>query len=168
MVSFPMRIPFNLYVTMSDALEEKSRELWELEYARRIEQDVMDGMVEMPKPDDRRKDPRLQLRRGKNIWIHTDRVPVPILNISKSGVAFFSEQQYFPGDHLHLSVANTLTIKARVLECEMEETDAIFMEYRYHVRAKFDEGENGCKIYVLARDIYRHDLDKPFTTYRLN
>ena len=153
---------------MGDIIEEKSKELWKFEYEKRLKQDSMDGLVEIPKPDDRRQDPRLMLRRGKNIWIQTGKVPVPILNISKGGVAFYSEDQYFPGDHINLSVANTLTIKAVVLECEIEETDPIFMECRYHVRAKFTDLENGFKIYVLARDIYIHNLEKPYETFTIN
>lgn len=153
---------------MGDIIKEKAMELWKAEYEKRLEQDLKVGQIELPNPEDRRKIPRLMLQRGKNIWIHTGRLAVPILNISTGGVAFYSEHRFFPGDNIFLSVANTLSIEAVVLDCIIEESDPVFMEYRYKVRVRYADGENGYKIYVLARDIYIHNLEKPFETYVVN
>ena len=134
---------------------------WKSEYEGRLHTDQKDEIIEIPEPMDRRKLPRLVQEPGKNVWVITDTLPIPVLNISAGGIAFFSERNYHPGDTVNLSVARTLAIEAVVLSCEMVPLDSVFMEYQYRVRAQYAPGVNGFKMFVLARDIYVHNLEKP-------
>ena len=144
-------------ISLADGFED----FWKSEYESRLHADQQDEIMEFPEPVDRRKLPRLVLEPGKNVWLIADTSPIPVLNISAGGIAFFSERNYHPGDTVNLSVARTLAIEAVVLSCEMVPTDSIFMEYQYRVRAKYASGVNGFKMFVLARDIYVHNLEKP-------
>ena len=144
-------------ISLADGYED----FWKSEYEGRLRVDQEDERIEFPEPADRRKLPRLVLEPGKNVWLIADTLSIPVLNISAEGIAFFSEKNYHPGDKLQLSVARTLAIEAVVLSCEMVPSDSVFMEYRYRVRAHYAPGMNGFKMFVLARDIYVHNLEKP-------
>ena len=143
------------------SLAEGYEDFWKSEYESRLRTDRKDELIEFPESVDRRKLPRLVLEPGKNVWLIADTFPISVLNISAGGIAFFSERNYHPGDTVNLSVARTLAIEAVVLSCEMVRTDSVFMEYRYRVRAKYAPGVSGFKMFVLARDIYVHNLEKP-------
>ena len=136
---------------------------WKSEYEVRVNSDQKDEIIEFPGPVDRRKLPRLVLEPGKNVWVITDTFPIPVLNISAGGIAFFSERNYDRGARVNLSIARTMAIEAVVLSCEMVPLDSVFMEYQYRVRAQYAPGVNGFKMFVLARDIYVHNLEKPAT-----
>lgn len=132
---------------------------WEQEYQARCEMDLKAGRIVVPKPEDKRKHPRLQLEKTQTVWLHMGRVPVPVFNISVEGICYYSTVEVEIGERVFLSVANTLAIEGLVLDCTLEETDPLFMEYQYRVRAKYAPGFDGHKIYVLARDIYIYNLE---------
>ena len=151
-----------------DSIDEKSEELWREEYLKRQEVDQKEGRLEILNAEDRRRNPRLQLEQGKNIWVHSGRVSVPIINISIGGLAFYSEKEHMFGDRVFLNVANSLSIEGEVLSCEMERVDSIFMEYLYKVRVRYSPGTNGYKTYVIARDIYTYNLERKLESPRAN
>jgi hypothetical protein len=141
-------------------LPQEAADIWELEYQKRVRADVEEGRISQPLPNDRRRQPRLRLELGKNIWIHTERSSVPILDLSAGGIAFHSDTRQFVGDRVSLNVADTVAIEAIVVDCTLEETDPQFLEFKYLVRAKYAPGVNGFRVYVLARDIYIYNLER--------
>ena len=77
----------------------------------------------------------------------------PILNISISGISFYSEVNFKTGTKLVMSAMGMIALEVEVLSSEIEETDPSLMEYKYRVRAKFGPHVNGYQVYVLAREM---------------
>ncbi len=77
----------------------------------------------------------------------------PILNISISGISFYSDVNFKTGAKLVISALGMIALEVEVLSSEMEETDSSLMEYKYRVKAKFGPHVNGYQVYVLAREM---------------
>ncbi len=77
----------------------------------------------------------------------------PILNISISGISFYSEVNFKTGTKLVMSAMGMIALEVEVVSSEIEETDSSLMEYKYRVRAKFGPHVNGYQVYVLAREM---------------
>lgn len=77
----------------------------------------------------------------------------PILNISISGISFYSEVNFKMGTKLVMSAMGMIALEVEVVSSEIEETDSSMMEYKYRVRAKFGPHVNGYQVYVLAREM---------------
>jgi hypothetical protein len=78
--------------------------------------------------------------------------PVTTVDISISGVCFLSELPFAVGSDLDLSLAGVFSVSARVVGCEMEESDATFLETRYRVRCRFADEEQGMEVLVLTKE----------------
>lgn len=146
---------------MLEALDEKSKQMWRVEYERRLVSDASQGLLDVSRSSDRREAPRLRLNPSDTIWIHNGWVSVPVVNLSRTGLACHSEREFFMGDSMVLKFGLSLVAEAQVLGCEIEETDPNFMECRYKIRVQYGKRENGYKIYVLARDFYAQNLSNP-------
>lgn len=86
-----------------------------------------------------RKHPRFDIQ---NTEMQVD-VPlqVSVVNISRSGVCFFSNQRFEIGQKFDFKVGSLFSIQAEVILCEMEETDSGLMEMHFQVRSKFSGQE---------------------------
>ena len=91
---------------------------------------------------------------GASIFVHLGPKAFEILNISVGGVAFFSDVYFADGTNLLLSALGMIALDVEVLNCELEETDSSFMEFKYRVRGKFGPRVNGYQVYVLAREMF--------------
>ena len=78
--------------------------------------------------------------------------PVTTVDISTTGACFLSEQAFPVGSELTVTVAAAFSLVATVVGCEMEETDATFMETRYRVRCRFADEAQGMEVLVLAKE----------------
>ena len=65
---------------------------------------------------------------------------VPIIDISKGGVNFLSEQPFEVGSIIKVGTG-LLTMDVKVLECSLVEVDQGLMEFRYQVRCQYDPDE---------------------------
>jgi hypothetical protein len=107
---------------------------------------------------ERRKAPRVPVTSAPFTAAFTDLgvrtvMAVRTKDISTSGVCFFSEQPFPSGAEIDLTVANVFSLSAVVVSCEMEETDASFLEVRYCVRCQFVNERQGMEVLVLAKEI---------------
>ena len=68
---------------------------------------------------------------------------VSVINISLSGVCFFSDHRFQPGQMFDFKVGSVFSIQAEVTSCEMVETDAELMEVRFRVESNFIGQELG-------------------------
>ncbi|MBI4081028.1 MAG: PilZ domain-containing protein [Candidatus Lambdaproteobacteria bacterium] len=118
---------------------------------------LIEGMDSYP-DQERRAEPRYHFEKGARIFAHLGPKSFSILNISVNGIAFYSDVSFELGTRLLMSALGMVAIEVEVLSCEMEETDAELMEYRYRVRAKFGPLVNGYQVYVLAREMYLEQL----------
>lgn len=108
---------------------------------------------------ERRTEPRYAFEGESKIYAHLGPKAFPILNISIGGLAFYSDFYFDPGTKLLMSALGMIALDVEVLSCEMEEVDAVMMEYKYRVRAKFGPRVNGYQVYVLAREMYLQEQE---------
>ena len=66
---------------------------------------------------------------------------MPIVDISKGGVNFLSEQPFEVGSIIKIGTG-LLTIDVKVLDCSLVEVDRGLMEFLYQVRCQYDPDES--------------------------
>lgn len=66
---------------------------------------------------------------------------VSVINISLSGVCFFSNIRFKPGQSFDFKVGSVFSIQAEVTHCEMVETDPGMLEMQFQVLCEFMEQE---------------------------
>ena len=93
-------------------------------------------MPQNQKMDDRRADPRTEIGLGKSMNVQYPN-RVAIVDISKSGAKFLSEQPFDVGTMIKIGTG-LLTMDVKILECSQVEVDQGLMEFRYQVRCQFD------------------------------
>ena len=127
----------------------------------------LENLEAHPVPSDieeRRAEPRYKFKKqqdqGVNIYAHIGPKAFEIVNISIGGLAFYSDTGFEPHTNLLMSALGMVALDVDVVSCEMEETDADFMEYRYLVRARFSERVNGHLVYVLSREMYLRQMQE--------
>lgn len=81
--------------------------------------------------------------------------PVTTVDVSATGACFLSEHAFSPGSKISINVADVFSLDATVVACEMEETDAMFLETRYRVHCHFDDESQGMEMLVMAKE---HEL----------
>ena len=69
------------------------------------------------------------------------RLKVSVINISLSGVCFFSNLCFALGQKFDFKVGSVFSIQAEVVQCEMVETDTGLMEVQYQILCEFIEQE---------------------------
>ncbi len=118
--------------------------------------------------DERRKAPRIPVTSTQFTAAFTDLgvktlTEVLTKDISTTGVCFFSDQVFPSGAEIDLSVAKVFSLSAVVVSCEMEETDASFLEVRYRVRCRFVNEKQGMEVLVRAKEAEAAppDLENP-------
>ena len=121
---------------------------WGEEYDRLLEKAIAEGKVEPLRDHDERRDsPRFKFSEG---FFHSKELTQRhIIDLSKSGYAFHSDRMYNIGEEISLSIRDAFEAHAIVVNCEIEETDAGFLEYKYRVRCRFTNPEYGLMILVL-------------------
>ncbi len=125
-----------------------AKEMEELNIPR---QEVYQGTLPF---DEKRQEPRYIFMEDSKIYGHMGPKAFPILNISIGGISFYSDIPFDEGTKLLMSALGMIALEVDVLDCEMEETDADLMEFRYRVRARFGPHVNGYQVYVLAREMH--------------
>ena len=101
-----------------------------------------------PGASELRRHPRISLI-ARPILVH-EPTRYQILDMSAGGMAFYSESPFEIDKVVSISLEGLLTIEARVLDCEMVETDAAFLEVKYRVHCRFEDERYGMRFLVLA------------------
>ena len=73
----------------------------------------------------------------------------PIVDLSASGIAFYSDLPFTPGDYLNVTMKDPPGFPARVIACSMVETDPEPLETRYRVQCCFDDALHGKTLLVM-------------------
>ena len=76
-----------------------------------------------------------------------------VINISRSGFAFYSNSSIEPGNLLMMELGNLIAIESTVLACEMEETNADLMEMKYRIRCHFNNEDYGLRFLLFAKQV---------------
>jgi len=121
---------------------------WSEEYDRLLERALAEGKVELLEDTvERRDDPRFKL--SENLFSSAKSIQRDIIDMSKTGYAFYSERNYEIGEDVPLSMREAFEAHAKVVGCEMVEVDSGFLEYKYRVRCQFTSPEHGMIILLL-------------------
>lgn len=121
---------------------------WSEEYDRLLERALAEGKVELLEDTvERRDDPRFKL--SENLFSSAEPIQRDIIDMSKTGYAFYSERNYEIGEDVPLSMREAFEAHAKVVGCEMVEVDSGFLEYKYRVRCQFTSPEHGMIILLL-------------------
>ena len=80
--------------------------------------------------DDRRAHPRTEIGLKRSLKVVRPPNNVPIVDISKGGVNFLSEQPFEVGSIIKIGTG-LLTMDVKVLECSLVEVDQGLMEFLY-------------------------------------
>ncbi len=121
---------------------------WSEEYDRLLERALAEGKVELLEDTvERRDDPRFKL--SENLFSSAESIQRDIIDMSKTGYAFYSERNYEIGEDVPLSMREAFEAHAKVVGCEMVEVDSGFLEYKYRVRCQFTSPEHGMIILLL-------------------
>ena len=76
-----------------------------------------------------------------------------IEDVSASGIAFISDLAFMPGCAMTLVLENTMGVQARVVGCEMIETEPAFLETRYRVQCRFESSNHGKQMLVMMKEM---------------
>jgi len=121
---------------------------WSEEYDRLLERAIADGKIQLLQDTEERRDnPRFKL--SVDLFRSTESVQRDIIDMSKTGYAFYTERKYEIGEEVPLSMREAFEAHATVVGCEMVEVDSGFLEFKYRVRCQFTSPEHGMIILLL-------------------
>lgn len=130
-------------------IEETLTERYEqvLEESRRLGQ--LDDSPEEQR--ERRQHPRVQVDRGK---LPADIDPwVFAIDISISGMAFYSDEPVFAGDVVDVQLRDEEPTHVVVLKCEAEHPDQPGAPARYRLACKFKNEDEGMALLVRIKEM---------------
>jgi PilZ domain len=120
---------------------------WEEEYERFLDEALRERRLRiLPAGSEKRRHPRFKLN-ATQILV-TEQVPHDIVDLSISGLSFFSDRTFDEGQRIMVSLRQILAIQAEVLGCET--LSGPDLPARYKVRCRFTDEEYGLRFLVLA------------------
>lgn len=121
---------------------------WNKDYDRLLEKAIAEGRVKpLRHHDERRDSPRFEF--SEDIYHSEEATHRKIIDLSKTGYAFHAEKKYSVGEEAPLTIRDAFEAHAKVVSCEMEETDSGFLEFKYRVCCQFTNPEHGMIIILL-------------------
>lgn len=100
---------------------------------------------------ERRRNPRIKVVPGE--------MPVEIdpwvfaIDVSISGVAFYSDHAVEPDDIVDIDLADLAPVKAKVVSCQMEEADTPYQPSRYRLHCEFADEEEGKALLIRIKEL---------------
>ena len=124
------------------------KDKWSEEYDPLLENAISEGRVHvLPDKEERRGRPRFKF--SENMFRSVDSIQREIIDMSVTGFAFHSERKYEIDEEVLLTIHNAFEGHAKAVGCEMVETDATFLEFKYRVRCQFTSPQNSIIILML-------------------
>lgn len=100
---------------------------------------------------ERRRHPRIKVVPGdKEVEIDPW---VFVIDVSISGVAFYSDHEVEPGKTVDIDLADTPPVKAKVIGCQMEKSDSPYLPSRYRLNCEFENEEEGKALLVRIKEM---------------
>ncbi len=119
---------------------------WDDEYERLLQKLNPDEHIDLAIKT-KRKEPRFETGR-----IHVNLRNVyefDTIDISAQGIAIRSDVSFKIGARLNLTIGNIISIEVVVVDRNIFESDADFMEYNYRLGCKYIDPSQGKKLIVL-------------------
>ncbi len=121
-------------------MEEKKT--WRDEYEELLEgtHDRVDRR-DSSRGGDKRSRPRFSIKTGSvHVRLET---PFEVVNVSASGIAFFSRRSFELGKIVSINCADRVKVDARIIHCRMVDADAVYLDAKYFVACRFLTGLTG-------------------------
>lgn len=80
-------------------------------------------------------------------------VEVSAIDVSLSGLAFYSQFPVQIGQSLHITVGSLFTVEAEVISCVLVSSDPDFKKTDYKVQCRFFEEEQGKYLLVVVKEM---------------
>ncbi len=127
------------------------RDIEEL-YKEHIEE-ASKGAKRAPKGSgaERRKSPRL-ITDSTELSVRAE-LKVNAIDISVSGLAFYSRFPVQIGQYLNITLSNMFTVDAEVVSCRLESHDEEYTDLKYKVQCQFPEEEQGKYLLVAIKEL---------------
>lgn len=128
---------------------------WEQEYHRILADALGTGKVQvLPSRSEKRRHPRFKLRNAKVIV--TEEVQHDIVDLSISGLAFYSARTYAVGERIMVSLRQIIAIGAEVLGSDaLDGPDA---PAPYRIRCRFVDPDYGLRFLVMAVEMGQNGI----------
>lgn len=125
---------------------------WQQEYERILEEAKKGGRVQiLPNHAEKRRHPRFRLKTGKVLV--TEQIPHDVVDLSVSGLAFYSDRPFAVGAAIMMSLHQVVAIQAEVMGCDaLSGPDA---PAPYKVRCQFQDADYGLRFLVVAMEMER-------------
>lgn len=127
-------------------------------YAQMVEQSRLRGEAESARAErERRTHPRVRPDAAP-IVVADDPWVYPI-NVSKAGLAFFSDVPHPPGTRLPIHLENGPTAEATVVECAPETAEPAALAGAYRISCAFADAEAGLRFFLALKSLEAAALD---------
>ena len=125
---------------------------WQQEYERILEEAKRAGRIQvLPSRSEKRRHPRFRLKAGKVLV--TEQIPHDVVDLSVSGLAFYSDRPFTAGQSILMSLHQVVAIQAEVMGCDaLSGPDA---PAPYKVRCQFQDADYGLRFLVVAMEMER-------------
>lgn len=125
---------------------------WKDDYERLLATAGSNGDLEANgNTHERRTNPRFKLH-SETIWVKVE-PRFSVIDVSINGIAFYSSYHFRPDTVIQTSIGKAFSIEAKVLDCEMVESDPDFMEAMYQVRCQFVDENMGMQFLVMLKEM---------------
>ena len=122
----------------------------EKEYAEVLEKSRLKGELDEGKGGaNRRVHPRIKVQ---STQLSIDTVPeFFVADISLSGLAVITNHPLAPGESVHISLGEAMSVDAEVVNCQMEEPPSEMLDAQFRVQCKFSEQYKGMELLVRVK-----------------
>ena len=129
-----------------------SRDDLDGKYERILEEGRLRGdLQDEPVEEERRRHPRIRVNPGD--------LPVEIdpwvfaIDVSISGMAFYSDQPVEDGERVTIALGNELAVDAEVVSSQFEPGDNPYLPSRYRLHCRFADEEQGKELLVRIKEL---------------
>lgn len=127
-------------------------------YDQQIEQSRLRGELEASRGGgERRRDVRVQPD-ASHVLVEDDPW-VYLINVSKAGIAFFTDAAREPGTVLRVRMDDGPDAEAKVVQCEADVADPAAIAGQFRISAEFIDPAAGLQFFLALRELDVANLD---------
>ena len=138
-------------------MESMERE-WNKEYEELVKDSLDRGEITLVGDgEEKRASPRFRIKNGA-IWVRMDSC-FDVLDASTTGICFQSDRSFKESDVIVVTLAKAFKIEAKVMSCEMVETDSAMLETKYITRCRFIDEHSAVRFLVMLKAVDDHEIE---------